>query len=49
VPLPPHQSLDNLLPMLTVFPPHVESLGPTDIVCHERLGGWLKHYERKAA
>jgi len=31
-------------------PPHdVGILGPDDVECHKRLGGLLKHYERKAA
>jgi hypothetical protein len=30
-------------------PEPAECLGPQDVVVRERLGGLLKHYERKAA
>jgi len=45
----PHQSLDNK-PLTGVWP-DPESAEPPDaeIICHKRLGGLLKHYERKAA
>ena len=44
----PHQSLGNLPPMMTGPPDPVECLGPKNVVCHERLGGLLNHYQRKA-
>jgi hypothetical protein len=47
--LRPHQSLGNLPPLLTRPPDPVNSLGPADVVCHELLGGVLRHYEKKAA
>jgi hypothetical protein len=34
---------------MTIPPDPVERLGPKDVVVHERLGGLLRHYERKAA
>jgi putative transposase len=46
----PHQGLGNVLIAGTV--PRSESLDIScreDIECHERLGGLLKHYKRKAA
>ena len=46
----PHQGLGNV-PLGTspsVTEP-VERLPVADLLCHERLGGLLKHYERKAA
>ncbi len=45
----PHQSLDNK--PLTGDWPEPESGEPPngEIICHTRLGGLLKHYERKAA
>lgn len=47
----PHQSLDNR--PLTGTPPSSETTllppAPNDVVCHERLGGLLKHYTRRAA
>jgi putative transposase len=45
----PHQSLGNLPLGLTGPPPAVTTLRADEIVCHERLGGLLKHYERRAA
>jgi hypothetical protein len=30
-------------------PEAVACLGPGEAVCHERLGGLLKHYQRRAA
>ena len=36
-------------PVLLKPPDAVESLGPADVFCYERLGGLLKHYQRKAA
>ena len=47
----PHQSLDNR--PLTGTPPSSNSPLPPpaldEIACHERLGGLLKHYTRRAA
>ena len=34
--------------MMTGPPDPVECLGPKNVVCHERLGGVLNHYQRKA-
>jgi putative transposase len=46
----PHQGLGNVpLGMSTGEPEPVEHLPLADLVCRERLGGLLKHYERKAA
>ena len=46
----PHQGLGNM-PIDTALPPPepIESVRLEDIVCHESLGGLLKHYERRAA
>lgn len=44
----PHQGLGNLRIGATK-PAEVEGITPADLVCHERLGGLLKHYELKAA
>jgi len=41
--------LNNLRIGVEKPPDPIELLGPEDVVCHERLGGLLKHYERKAA
>jgi putative transposase len=43
----PHQGKDNLL----LFPRNNSDPLPRDgpVICHERLGGLLKFYERKAA
>jgi len=41
----PHQSKDNA--PLSGTPPPLEPHG--EIICHERLGGLLKHYTRRAA
>jgi len=35
--------------MVTVPPDPVECLGPEDVICRERLGGLLNHYQRKVA
>jgi putative transposase len=46
----PHQGLGNV--PIGVPPPDIEPVDHfhlEDIVCHESLGGLLKHYERKAA
>ncbi|MDZ4782053.1 MAG: integrase core domain-containing protein [Planctomycetia bacterium] len=45
----PHQGLKNLRIGVDKPPDPVESLGPDEVVCQERLGGLLKHYERKVA
>jgi putative transposase len=46
----PHQGLGNVpLGMSSVVPEPVEAMPVGDLVCHERLGGLLKHYERNAA
>lgn len=46
----PHQSLGNVPIMAQPSPStESESLSLADIVCHESLGGLLKHYERLAA
>jgi hypothetical protein len=45
----PHLSLGNLPPGLAKPPERVECLGPGDVVVRERLGGLLRHYQRKAA
>ena len=46
----PHQGLDNKLIMPGKPPPEDESIPRLgDVVCRERLGGLLKHYERRAA
>ena len=45
----PHLALGNLPPGLDKPPERVECLGPEDVVVRERLGGLLRHYERKAA
>jgi putative transposase len=46
----PHQGLGNVT-ISGRLPPAdaIKSLRLKDIVCHESLGGLLKHYERKAA
>jgi putative transposase len=46
----PHQGLGNV-PISGESPPDVslDDLRKESIVCHETLGGLLKHYERKAA
>lgn len=45
----PHQAKNNL-PLGMEEPPEVgEELPSEEIVCQERLGGLLKHYERRAA
>ena len=46
----PHQGLGNV-PIGTELPPEesVDDFRLEDVVCHESLGGLLKHYERKAA
>lgn len=46
----PHQGLGNV-PIETALPPPElpEDFRLEDVVCHESLGGLLKHYERRAA
>ena len=46
----PHQGLGNV-PIDTALPPPapLHEFRSEDIVCHESLGGLLKHYERRAA
>jgi putative transposase len=46
----PHQGLGNV-PMGASLPPPEprESFRLEDVVCHESLGGLLKHYQRAAA
>jgi putative transposase len=45
----PHSSRGYLPLSMDRPPDSVVCLGPGDVVCHERLGGLLRHYERKAA
>jgi putative transposase len=45
----PHSALGNLPPAMEHQPKSVECLSPQDVVARERLGGLLKHYERKVA
>jgi len=47
----PHQSLGNVPLGDAGLPPPEPIIGPLrldDIVCHESLGGLLRHYERAA-
>jgi hypothetical protein len=46
----PHQGLGNV-PIHGVLAPEIsiEDLSKVDFICHETLGGLLKHYERRAA
>ena len=46
----PHQGLGNV-PISGELPPEVslDEFQVDDVVCHETLGGLLKHYERKVA
>jgi len=44
----PHQGLDNKL-IMRGKPPDEEMPLAQQIECHQRLGGLLKHYERRAA
>jgi putative transposase len=46
----PHQGLGNV-PILSDLPPSepLADFHLGDVVCHELLGGLLKHYARKAA
>jgi len=45
----PHQGLENKLILPTKPPPDDDVPNLKQIVCHERLGGLLKHFERQAA
>ena len=46
----PHQGIGNVLILANLPPPApIESFQLNDVVCHELLGGLLKHYERRAA
>ena len=45
----PHLAAGNLPPMLGRPLEMVVCLGPKDVVARDRLGGLLRHYERKAA
>lgn len=46
----PHRGLDNVpISESPVSPDLPDDFSAEDIVCHETLGGLLKHYERKAA
>jgi putative transposase len=46
----PHQGLGNVL-ITGELPPEtsVDDFRPEEVVCHESLGGLLKHFERRAA
>ena len=45
----PHQGIGNRPPQQDRATPEIASLSLDEIVCRERLGGLLKHYERRAA
>jgi hypothetical protein len=45
----PHQSLENRPPGAEQAPEEAVSFNPGSVVCHEALGGLLKHYERRTA
>jgi len=45
----PHLATGNLPPMAGQPPDPVQRLGPKDVIVRERLGGLLRHYERRAA
>jgi putative transposase len=46
----PHQGLGNVpIQGDSTLPEPFDGCRLDDIVCHETLGGLLKHYERKAA
>jgi len=45
----PSSALGSLPPFLAQPPDPVDCLEPKNAVCHERLGGLLNHYWRKAA
>ena len=44
----PHLALGNVPPGRDTPPERVECLGPEGVVVRERLGGLLRHDERKA-
>jgi putative transposase len=45
----PHQGLENQVILQTNPPPTDDVPELKQIVCHERLGGLLKHFARRAA
>jgi len=45
----PHEGCDHLKTTMKDPPPEMTTIPLDDVVCHERLGGLLKHYERRAA
>jgi putative transposase len=46
----PHQGLDNKLIVPGRPPPEDESIpNLRQVACRQRLGGWLKHFTRRAA
>jgi hypothetical protein len=45
----PHQGLGNVPLPGGSTPGTIEDHNLDDIVCHEAMGGLLKHYERRAA
>ncbi len=45
----PHQGLENRLILPAKPPPDEQVPDLKEVVCHERLGGLLKHFERRAA
>ena len=45
----PHQGLGNQPANQTTVLDEIASTSADQVVCHERLGGLLKHYERRAA
>jgi len=45
----PHQGLGNRPPNQHQSPAEVTQLDLDEVVCHQRLGGLLRHYERTAA
>jgi len=44
----PHQGSGNVPLTAISSPPKEESVNQQKIVCHQRLGGLLKHYSRAA-
>ena len=46
----PHQGIGNVPISASLPPPEpLEQVGCAELVCHDKLGGLLKHFERKAA
>ena len=45
----PHQGLENRPPNSAEPPTEILQVEPGQVICRERLGGVLKHYERRAA